>query len=425
MKTKTEEGRTYTTETGRWKRWTGDVVRQMTKFSYGDKVISYGEGPEWSNDHRNWKPCTHTRVNSPSGFSGSWAASWRPSWAPWTDSFVSWKPSFGNTLNLRAPDLRRNYVPCMNQVLEQLDLNCHDAVLSYSGVLQAIPLVGGALKCASVLNRLGRRLSKSIRRKPFSTVVKSAIQADFIDRFVVGPMIADAQKFMDASNYVVRQMNLASQRSRETRRYTGRYVETIDEVTGRDRSYSPISSSDFSPNTPYVDAEWVQTTQCVSELFLLLDVKYNHSGVDPIKFWAARTGYTRPLESLWDLVPFSFVVDYIFRAGDFITGLSNEMSDQDGLRGQIAQCYGCWGTCKAETTRRWKNMKLVGGNPSGYSTDYNIFSPGECSRTSSIFVREVVNPWGLLSPDDTSIIRYGLNSTRYRTLLELFLQAKL
>jgi hypothetical protein len=238
-------------------------------------------------------------------------------------------------------------------------------------------------------------------------------------------MIADAQKFMDASNYVVRQMNTATQRSLETRRYSGEYIEKLKETSGRERLYSPITSSDFSPNTPYVEAEWVQTTQCKTELFLLLDVKYNHSGVDPIKFWAARTGYTRPLESLWDLVPFSFVVDYIFRAGDFITSLSNEMSDQDGLRGQIAKCYGCWGTCKAETTRRWENMRLVGGNPYGYSAEYNIFSPGRCERTSYIFVREPVNPWGLLQPNDTSFIQYGLNSTRYRTLLELFLQAKL
>jgi hypothetical protein len=161
-----------------------------------------------------------------------------------------------------------------------------------------------------------------------------------------------------------------------------------------------------------------------SKLFLLAEVAYDTAAIDPVKLWATRCGLTRPLESVWDLVPFSFVVDYVTRCGDFVSALSDEMSSQDGLRGTFTRIYGCWGTNRLFSETEWADMTKV-LSTSSYMVDYDVFSPGEVTRSTSQFERKALCPWGLLTQNVNEFTHWGMSQTRYRTLLELFLQAKL
>lgn len=72
-------------------------------------------------------------------------------------------------------------------------------------------------------------------------------------------------------------------------------------------------------------------------------VRYRNLGsLSPLKVWQNRVGITKPLTSAWDMVPFSFVLDYFFRIGDWIEGISQYGSDAWQLRGQVIDAGPVW-----------------------------------------------------------------------------------
>jgi hypothetical protein len=316
----------------------------------------------------------------------------------------------------------------VRDLMDQIDLNTSDSVLLYSGVLQAVPLLGGALKFSSILNRAARNLSKSFRKKPFTTVLKTLISADFIDRFVISPTIDDARKFADATNYVLRVIQTARERSssRFALSSTSRQTHSSSEGT---------ASLGVSGNLPSVSAKWNRSSYTTSKAFMLLEARYDIGAIDPIKFWAQRVGLTRPLDSVWDLVPFSFVIDYFTRAGDFISRLSDEMSSVEGLTGTITRIHDMW--CSLENTSLC-TMKATGHGKFGpnwadsyYRLDSQIYQPLQAVSRNSIYSRyRIPNPWLYLTSlsekiSDYLTINTNLSATRKRTLAELVIQAKL
>jgi hypothetical protein len=286
----------------------------------------------------------------------------------------------------------------------------------YSGILQAVPLVGGAFKFVSIMNRAARRFSKEFRKKPFTTVVKAAISGDFIDRFVVSPTIDDARRFLDASNYVVRVMNTAYERNAMPVALQGETSQTLYSSTGSGTGYG----------NPWPTYDVKRMASVSTKAYLLLEAHYDTNAIDPIKLWADRCGITRPLDSVWDLVPFSFVVDYFTRAGDFISGLSDRMASQEGLRGRVGSLLGCWWLASAKAEDKYT---VTGGGAQGnYSWNPLDVIPGEVTIASSTFSRSrVYDPGSIISSieDKNSLFHVDLSPTRIRTIAELVIQAKL
>lgn len=427
MKTKTIPASTRYPAYAEYKYASDNFTRMASAIlANGEQTITYGLGPQWSQNHRNWKPCVHKRINTVYGQQGHWDVGFDSRWAnQW-----GWNvhTTFGFTGDAALPELRNLYPQCFSDIMGQLDLNSSDAVLLYSGILQAVPLLGGAFKFVSVFNRAAKKLSKSFKKKPFTTVVRSLIQGDFIDRFVVKPTIDDARKFLDAHNFVMRTMETLHNRNKpEPLRWTAKKQDVTVTDLGRDVMHLPLATSDLQPNSPEITARVTKRVGCESQLFLLANVTYPADTVDPVKLWAARVGLTRPLDSVWDLVPFSFVVDYVTRAGDMISGLSDEMSSQEGLRGTITRIHSCWGTTKCYSRTTWDDMsaELPWYNARWNKLLWNMWAPGIVHRESSIFERSSLNPWGLLTAPESELVHWGMSQTRYRTLLELFLQAKL
>jgi hypothetical protein len=309
-------------------------------------------------------------------------------------------------------------------ITNQLDLNKGESVLLYSGVIQAIPLVGGVLKLSSILNKAARNLSKNFRKKPFTTVVKSLISLDFIDRFVVSPMLDDARKFQDAVDYALRVIQTARERSAHQFALSSERNVPISESVS---TYATRTTS-ISPYTVYE----VRTKSSIADkAFALLEARYDIDSVTPMKIWARRVGLTRPLDSVWDLVPFSFVLDYFFRSGDFISALSDEMSDVEGMKGTITKIHGLWGSHLARSERIVKPLSWTWDEQTGASEDTKVFVPGRSiTRTENYSRFEVPNPYSHLIPytetiNDYLTINLDLSQTRKRTIAELIIQAKL
>lgn len=377
--------------------------------------IEYGAGPMYHDGRLNWKRCSQRIVADKQWTQGSASAE------SWNNNAYSWRfpgPSKPTDSLPVVTDSMRD--EATQKVVSQFDLNTSDGVLLYSGILQAVPLVGGALKFVSIMNKVAKKLTRNLRRQPFTTAVKTAISLDFIDRFVVSPTIDDARKFLNAHNYVVNVMNTLHSRNQEPVALSS-VVRNIEDGWER-----PFTQKDTSLGNCVASGRERFTRSASVKLCTLCKLDYNLSAVDPVKLWAARTGITRPLDSVWDLVPFSFVVDYFTRAGDFISALSDEMSSQDGLRARLGKIYGQW---RCESQNNWVERTFESASPLNWNP--KSFQPLGLEKVAAgekTFARYPLDQhelnYGLLS-FDSDLIHWSLTNRRAGTLAELFIQAKL
>lgn len=397
------------------------------KVNTGSERIEYADGRRLSSGHWPWKECVHDEFmhySSPIYGYAHKRTGW-PKEKP-TDSRVE----DGTITALYTPS-SLPAVPTASwdsglllQLMDQIDLNTNDAVLLYSGVIQAIPLLGGALRFNKIMRSVWDHVSKSMRRKPFTTVVKDLIQADFIDRFVIGPTLDDARKFQDATDYVLRVIQTARERTAHRFALQAESSKVLSEQTGT-ASYGQGWMCTFYGNTT------IRTTT-TSKAFMLLEAKYDLDAANPLRIWAQRVGLTRPLDSVWDLVPFSFVVDYFTRAGDFISALSDEMSAVEGLQGRITRIHDLWGTLYNVSEGKCVGSSMtplnIGRNVRVYDKQQYL---SEASVRSSHFERfRIPNPYAALLSAQRRIgdylsVNLDLSSTRKRTIAELIIQAKL
>jgi hypothetical protein len=255
--------------------------------------------------------------------------------------------------------------------------------------------------------------------------LKTAISLDFIDRFVISPTLDDVRKFQDACDYVLRVIQTARDRNAHRFALSSTSTEVISET--EKTSWQGVSGDLFQHKVHTLRRQTV-----TSKAFMLLEARYDLLAVDPIKFWAQRVGLTRPLDSIWDLVPFSFVVDYFTRAGDFIDHLSDKMSDVEGLRGRITAIHDLWGThlCKGERISKVVDSYAPFPVPAAAVMKDKHIWPGVSTCRNAYFSRfRISDPWTALSSlqrdESWGKLNLSLSSTRKRTIAELIIQAKL
>lgn len=407
-------------------------------------VIDSIGGSKWDSDGLPlWKPCEHNRSLSEFGdpaaagyssnyigefghvYSSTASASSNPTqvvysglggdWSTW----MKW---------LKSAALPNDQFPSLTQEAidgfwDSLDLNFNDSVLLYADVLQMIPLAGAVFKINSVLSKISRWATRELRKKPFRTVVKSAITADFVKRFVVDTTIADINSVNNVYTDVLKRLNTYHTRNMsQTMNY--KVTKTFDKVletkssVGRILYYGIMIKESASH-------QMTRTQRSQVTLNVLADVRYQEDPNLYAKLIAQRLGLTRPLESVWDLIPFSFVADYFLRTGDFIHELSKEVDSIDSAKAKIGGIKGIWLHSKASN-------RIT----DAYSGVYHCVEPtygmppvctGKCGIESSHYSRQpLANLWdssGFF--DGTGIWNPELSSTRKRTIVELFIQRKL
>lgn len=421
-KVQPSQSRTITTYT--YSDTRGSNRTRTATYQTGSNRISYSDGKRLPTGRWPWKACVHQSQNSlqpilaTEGYTMKWPKD-RPPYSRTVSGVLL------DTSSAPAAPNREWDRSTLQAVLDQVDLNSTENVLLYSGVVQAVPLLGSVFKLNSILRKLSKKLSSDLRKKPFTTVLKTAISLDFIDRFVISPTIDDARKFQDACDYVLRVIQTARDRNAHRFALNSASTEVVSETEST--SWRGVSGNLFEHQ---VRTKRRQTV--TSKAFMLLEARYDMLAVDPIKFWAQRVGLTRPLDSVWDLVPFSFIVDYFTRAGDFIDHLSDKMSDVEGLRGRITAIHDLWGTllCKGERTS--EVIKSQGGPwvPSDAVMEGKYIRPGKSTCRNVYFSRfRIPDPWTALSSlqrdENWGRLNLSLSSTRRRTIAELVIQAKL
>jgi hypothetical protein len=313
--------------------------------------------------------------------------------------------------------------------MNQLNLNKGESCLMYANVIQALPFLGAATKLTSILNNAARRFKKDLRKKPFTTAVKTLISADFVDRFVISPTIDDARKFATATNYVANKLAVAEDRNSHPFALDAELTTVF-----KDRE-TTSSTSAQSYGCGWANVKYANRyrTRAVDKAFVLLEATYTTDALTPFRLWANRTGFSKPLDSAWDLVPFSFVLDYFFRAGDFISALSEEMSSDEGLKGTITRVLGMWGSHLYESTLTTTCTGYTRRDGAGaYPVNVWNTAKTDVSITSTSIYRRfpIPNPYSYLIPleeklSDYLTVNLNLSPTRKRTIAELVIQAKL
>jgi hypothetical protein len=221
------------------------------------------------------------------------------------------------------------------------------------------------------------------------------------------------RKFADSFDYVIRTIQTARDRNAEL---ATAFSSSLTNVT-----YRSSTSRNYKFGFSRVRGEEVEEASATRQLFVLAKVTYDQNAISPFKLWARRTGLSKPLDSAWDLVPFSFVLDYFVRAGEFISMAGDQLANQDALVGRVSTVFDVWGTTKCERRLEFKPICTPQVSFVTHHTSDNapiITSAGEFHRGRT----EIMNKPGFW---DNGVVDINLSTTRYRTLAELFIQAKL
>jgi hypothetical protein len=292
--------------------------------------------------------------------------------------------------------------------------------MAYSGLVQAFPVLGGIFKINRILSKVGRAATRKMKRGASLTdILRWAISADLIDRFVIRTTLDDMRMLADSMNYVIRTVETARNRNVMPASFHPRVVNSTI------RSETEGSITLGNQRFEYKATDFGLASRA---LHVLADVNYDIDPSTPLRLWLNRCGLTRPLESLWDLIPFSFVVDYFVRVQDFVTEVSDLTTDVLGLKGKVTQIRGMWG---CETREHGISMKCTAVNQPPLSSKYYYLdydaSQGSCERSVGEFHRFPI-PGDLAQRgfwDRGGVFASSMSSTRKRTLWELFIQARL
>lgn len=124
----------------------------------------------------------------------------------------------------------------------------------------------------------------------------------------------------------------------------------------------------------------------------------------PFKDFSDTAGMNRILETAWELVPYSFVVDWFLNVGDYIAARSNRSFEVEGS----------WVTVhrRQERIREYTNWSPNVTFP--YYTDYAYYTGAKCGRILKTRTRYANPPLGLLPQIDVN-----LNVSKLTDLLAL------
>lgn len=391
--------------------------RNRHPYNKGASEIHYDDGPKYdATGGLNWKKCTHIKGLSNSGYLAQ--ASFYSNLLGPRSRFIrcqaNEKPeAFATSVSFEGSTAPKALWDLFH---EQLDLNCKDRVQAYSGVIQLIPMLGTALRAGLVLKKISRWASHELRRKPFSTVVRAAIQADLIKRFVVETTVRDILMVNSSLDYCREQIERAAARSfaPAVAVRTNFFVGKTNHLSGSAEDHdSEIRVQYIGERRTGVDAR----------LCVLSEVKYDYATVNPLKLWLTRCGLITPLESAWDLVPFSFVVDYVLRIGEGIEELGDQYTSQDGLVGEVGKISGAWYSTFTGSKTHLTGKSLVLAYPK-YVSDFagitgdQMFSNGIFRRYPADILSSRSGFW-----DKGGLWKPSLSSVRKRTIAELALLA--
>lgn len=213
----------------------------------------------------------------------------------------------------------------------------------------ALATLGEARETVSSIVSIFKRLFKilrALRRLDLKSLSGEISPKELRDRYMelryaIRPLFFDAKQVLEAATFIK-----PGQKTRQT--FRGKRVESAETL----ETAIPAMVSGYNRTT--LSSKAVRTVSARAGVLTNIDVT-------PINLW----GIDQPIEAIWELIPFSFIIDWFFNVGKTIAA----WTPNAGVT-QLAS----W--CVVEDTTHWQtwvdNSWLEPGHPYNYEAQFQV-----------------------------------------------------
>lgn len=236
-------------------------------------------------------------------------------------------------------------------------------------------LVVNAVEFASVKTlipqacQIARKILKAgLKRKS----LKEMANGHLLYSFGVAPLITDIKAILNVRQNVKKRIAELQRRSGRTLRLSSRTGQTVSNLPD-----SWVFAPSSSARRLECEGEWrIQSSGCVSAdvtSFFVSDAS------SQTKLWSSALGLSSPLSSIWELIPFSFVADWLLPIGAQFERVESKLGMHETVRSHslsnftYSHKHVCWidaqGTNVSTAVPSWNGLRF--NVPTVFFTAYN------------------------------------------------------
>lgn len=224
----------------------------------------------------------------------------------------------------------------------------------------------------SLLQGIGSLFTWGVRQKLGKKSVKQIAGSHLAYSFGLAPLISDFRSLFSIRGKVEKRIKQLKDRNGGAVR-----VSKATSITTASSAYAAIYG--WSDDTHFTEnGKW----SCTSQGFVSARVNGFFSGNSEAqaKMWASALGLSTPLQTIWELIPFSFVVDWFIPVGNTFQTLERKL----GLGTTVQGCFiSDWITSSKILCVRSGTMTCESINYPGW----NLENCGTCGKEISIYTR--------------------------------------
>lgn len=248
----------------------------------------------------------------------------------------------------------------------------------------------------SLLQGIGSLFTWGVRQKLGKKSVKQITGAHLAYSFGLAPLISDFRSLFAIRSKVASRMKQLTQRN-------GKAIRISKSSRLFESSSTYAAKYGWSNDTQFTETgEWQCTTQCY--VSAAVTGFFSGNSEAQARLWASALGLSTPLQTMWELIPFSFVVDWFIPIGNTFMRLENKL----GLNTTVKGCLiSDWISSQKSTCVRKGVMGCVSLNYPGW----NLGKCGTCGQRITTYTRGPGIPkTGLIAtPSGWSVNRTALS----------------
>jgi len=153
---------------------------------------------------------------------------------------------------------------------------------------------------------------KQLKRRPIGEALATIASADLFNAFVVQPLISDISNMMQLGKHMAAQYDK---------------LKSSDALVARSTVIDKGSTPYYSTSTTHTlwrEYSWTRTvTAYVKYRLLTADIPRPPD----IILLADALGFDEPLKVVWELIPYSFLVDYFLQVGNWLDNFKGQIVD--------------------------------------------------------------------------------------------------
>lgn len=189
-------------------------------------------------------------------------------------------------------------------------------------------LVVNAIEFASVKTMIPQAVKSAreiLRRKLGRLTLREMANEHLLYSFGVKPLITDIKGILNVRQKVKNRISELQRRSGRSVRISVRGPVVEDSIPASGSCYP-----DEANHKIYWSGTWLVTTQTA----LSADVTsfFVNDAASQVKLWSSALGLSSPLSSIWELIPFSFVADWLLPIGDTFSRLEDKLGLHETVR---------------------------------------------------------------------------------------------